>query len=276
MPPPAPLYTAANCNVAYQLNWSLSVFWTAPSPSPAEWLDALRSAVEPDGVRILEHHPRSPTVSQFFLSTKPQIPPFQAVHSVKGRLQYLVRQGLPRAFHRNYAIHSVGSARDTAIRNYIRDQVSHHPRADQRVQQRLAAYQIHAPEVDLSQARRSSHGEFSHNLHLVLVQDGRWSEIRDAVLGKIRDTIQGASRKKGHLLAEAGILPDHIHLALGCDVTEAPLDVALSYLNNLAYAQEMKPVYQYGCYLGTFGAYDRGAIRARHHEEPAASNLPVT
>jgi REP element-mobilizing transposase RayT len=203
------------------------------------------------------------------------VAPSQAVRSVKGRLQYLVRQRLPRAFHRNYAIHSVGSARDTAIRDYIRAQVGHHSWADQRVQQRLAAYQIHAPEVDLSQLRRSSHGEFSHNLHLVLVQDGRWSDIRDAVLGKVRDTIQGASRKKGHLLAEAGILPDHIHLALSCDITEAPLDVALSYLNNLAYAQEMKPVYQYGCYLGTFGAYDRGAIRPHLDAEAAAGNLPV-
>jgi len=42
---------------------------------------------------------------------------------------------------------------------------------------------------------------------------------------------------------------------------ESPLEVAVGYLNNLAYAQGMKRVYQYGFYVGTFGEYDLGAIR---------------
>src|SRR5690242_4121207 len=129
MSPPLPLYTAANCKVAYQLNWSLSLFWKAPRLPPEQWLDALRTAVEPDGVRLLELHPRSPTVGQFLLSTKPHVAPAQAVRSVKGRLQYLVRRQLPQAFHRNYAIHSVGSVRQEVIVNYVRSQVEHHPLA---------------------------------------------------------------------------------------------------------------------------------------------------
>ena len=67
----------------------------------------------------------------------------------------------------------------------------------------------------------------------------------------------------GHLLARAGILSDHVHLALGCGIEESPLQVALGYLNNLAYAQGMTAVYQFGFYVGTFGEYDWGAIR-RH------------
>jgi hypothetical protein len=48
---------------------------------------------------------------------------------------------------------------------------------------------------------------------------------------------------------------------LGCGVAESPSTVALCYLNNLAYAQGMMPVYQYGYYVGRFGEYDLGAIR---------------
>jgi REP element-mobilizing transposase RayT len=263
MPPPAPLYTALTCKPAYQLNWSLSLFWTAPSPAPEQWLPSLRTAVEPDGVRVLEHHRPDATVGHFLLSTKPDVTPAQAVRSVKGRLQYLLREHPPRAFRRNYRISSVGSARHEAIANYVRSQVSHHPMVDERVQQRLAAYQITCPEVDLAAPRRSSHGEFLHNLHLVLVHEGRWCEVRDEILGRVQSMILRASRKKGHLLAEAGILPDHVHLALGCGVTEAPREVALGYLNNPAYAHGMKPVYRTGFYVGTFGAYDLGAIRRR-------------
>jgi hypothetical protein len=72
-----------------------------------------------------------------------------------------------------------------------------------------------------------------------------------------------ASRAKGHRLCRAGILADHVHLLLGCNLTEAPQEVALGYLNNLAYAQQMRPVYQFGFYVGTVGEYDLGAIRGK-------------
>jgi REP element-mobilizing transposase RayT len=268
VPPPTPLYTAQHCRVAYKLYWSLTVFWNTPAPSADEWLAPLRAAVEADGVRILEHHPHAPTTSQFLLSSRPHVAPAQALRSVKGRLQYLLRDRLPRAFRRHYAIHSVGAVTQAVVRNYVHTQLQHHPMADDRVQQRLAASQIHAPDVDLARPRRSSHGEFSHNLHLVFVQRERWHEIRADVLRSLRAMLGAAARKKQHLLADAGLLADHVHLALGCDVAESPLDVALSYLNNLAFAQGMKLVYQLGCYLGTFGAYDLGAIRQHLDAEP--------
>src|SRR5437016_5225948 len=102
MPAPAPLYTAANCSPAFQLNWSLAAFWTAPMLPAADWLPSLRAATEPDGVRVLEHHCKQPTTSQFLLSTTPAVAPQQIIRSVKGRLQYLVRHQLPQAFRRNY------------------------------------------------------------------------------------------------------------------------------------------------------------------------------
>ena len=53
----------------------------------------------------------------------------------------------------------------------------------------------------------------------------------------------------------------HVHVLLGCNLAESPQEVALGYLNNLAYAQEMRRVYQYGFYVGTVGEYDLGAVR---------------
>ena len=62
------------------------------------------------------------------------------------------------------------------------------------------------------------------------------------------------------MLARASIVPEHIHLSLGCNLEESPLDVALSYMNNLAYASEQRPVFKFGCFVGTFGEYDLGVI----------------
>jgi hypothetical protein len=49
-------------------------------------------------------------------------------------------------------------------------------------------------------------------------------------------------------------------MTLGTSPCESPLDVALAYLNNLAYTQGMRPVYRHSCFLGTFGEYDLGAV----------------
>ena len=73
--------------------------------------------------------------------------------------------------------------------------------------------------------------------------------------------ILNASAAKGYWLSRAGILADHVHLTLGCPIDVAPVDVGLGFLNNLAYAQEMRPVYQFGGYLGTFGEYTNRALR---------------
>ena len=50
-------------------------------------------------------------------------------------------------------------------------------------------------------------------------------------------------------------------MALGCGIGDAPLEVALGYLNNLAHVEGMKPVYQFGFFVRTFGSYDEGVIR---------------
>ena len=46
------------------------------------------------------------------------------------------------------------------------------------------------------------------------------------------------------------------HLTVGSNPSESPLTVGLGYMNNLAYACGMKPVFSPGLYMGTIGEYD--------------------
>lgn len=259
--PTEPIYTSANTTAAYQLNWTVTVFWRVAPPEDVQWLLHLGRAVEPDGVRVLEHRFADERTSQFFLSTKPQASPRRFLRSVKGRLQYLVRDRLPKALRRHYAFRGVGSAKTRVVEAYIADQLGHHGMADERVQARLRGLQRVYGETDLSQPRRSAHGQYWYNLHLALANEGRWMEVRDEVLARVAGMAERAAERRGHALSRLSVLPDHMHLALGCHVSESPQEVALCYLNNCAYACDMRPVFRFSYYVGTFGEYDLGAIR---------------
>ena len=258
---PEPLYTSANCKPAFELRWSLALFSTCGLSSSDEWLTDLKKAVEVDGVRILECQASHQPVLHFLLSTKPTISPPQIVKSVKGRLQHRIRSSCPGAFQRNFSLSSVGEVRQDVIENYVASQLGHHRMADDRVQERLAAFQLEFPEIDLSEPVFSSHGRYLFNLHVALVHDGRWCEVREDRLTKTRDMILGVATKRQHRLSRVAILSDHVHLTIGCAIEESPETVALSYMNNLAYAHGMQPLFCRSYYAGTFGTYDMDAVR---------------
>ena len=241
------------------MQWGLTIFWRS-CPGRDDWFAGLAQALEPDGIRLLGHRFESPAVSQFAISTLPHVTPLLVVQRVKGRLQYAVRHQWPKPFRGNYALRSFGKVTREVVERYVASQVEHHSMADTRVAERLARCQIVQEEVDLAQPQRTSQGLFWHNLHLVLVHRDRWMEIREDVLLAVREMIVGASRSKGYLLSRAGILPDHLHLTLGCPIDVAPAYVALGFLNNLAYVHGMRPVFQYGGFVGTFGEYESRAV----------------
>ncbi len=261
MPTVEPTYTIDNCRAAYQLNWSLSLFWNQAALSGEQWLQDLQQVTERDGVRILEHRIAKSNVSQFLLSTTPTVAPAMAVRSVKGRLQHLIRKQQPKAFRRNYSIHSTGSGNSQAIERYVESQLNHHRMADSRVQQRLERYQLHRPDIELSAVRNGTYGQFLYNLHIVLVHADRGVDVREEWLQRTTDTLCRAADKKGHLLSRASPVADHIHIMLGCDVTEPPADVVLSYMNNLSHVHGGRAIFQFGFYVGTFGRYDLNALR---------------
>src|SRR5207248_1140753 len=124
----------------------------------------------------------------------------------------------PKALQRNYALRSFGSATREAVEKYVGSQLNHHRMADPPVQALLARYQIHHPEVDLSQHRSTSHGVYWYNLHVVGVHAERWVEINANVLQQEMEMIERVCRAKSYWLSRGGILPDHFHLALGCPI----------------------------------------------------------
>jgi hypothetical protein len=255
----APIYTADNCTFAYQLIWNLNTFWKEPQCDEG-WLEDLQEATETDGIRILKHRFETQTTSHFLVSTKPAVKPRLIPQRIKGRVQHLIRKQRPKAFRRNYCLRSMGSTRREKVEKYLETQVAHHPMADERVQERMEKYQIHRPDTDLSRQRRTSHGCYWYNLHVVFANGGGWTEIRDQRLMAMRDMVLKASERHGHLLSRAGILASHVHLTLGCDLEEAPDEVALSYMNNPAYACGMERLFTFSRYVGTFGEYDLGAV----------------
>ena len=255
-----PLYTPTNVRPAYQLRWSLALFATSRLPSADAWLPELKNVVERDGVRILEVQARAGDVWQFYLSTQPAIPPPQIVKSIKGRLQHLLRPTKPDAFRRNFSLSAVGDAKREVVEEYVASQLGHHCMADPRVQERLQTYQLAFPDVELAKQQLSSHGAYVYSLHVVLVHEGRWNEVREEQLDKTRDMVLRAAQHKQHRLSRLSMLADHLHFVAGIPFRQSPQDVALAYMNNLAYAHDMQSVFCASYYVGTVGEYDTGAI----------------
>ncbi len=204
MPAPSPIYTIDNCRTAFQLDWSLSIFWHQ-QPSAAEWLEALQAATEADGVRVLKHCFVDERMSQFLVSTKPAVSPHALVRSVKGRLQYLIRSDRPKAFQRNYCLRSVGSVTREDVEAYVRGQPGHHPMADPRVQAIFERNQICNPHVALSRPREGDHAIYWYNLHLVLAHAERFREVCEERIAARRAMIVGVCEKQGYLLSRPAL-----------------------------------------------------------------------
>ncbi len=263
-----PLYTPTTVKAAYQLRWSLSLFAHSELPSIETWLDEIKQVVERDGVRLLEARFRPRNTWQFFLSTQPEIAPPEIVKSVKGRLQHSIQKTTPNAFRRNFLLTSVGEAKRQVVEDYVASQLDHHKILDERTQVLLSKFQMEFPEVDISQKQTTAHGAYLYNLHMVLVHAGRWNELREEKLACSRDMLIRVARNKGHRISRLAILSDHLHFVVGAPPASSPQEVALVYLNNLAYAHGMKELYSQSYYAGTVGEYDAWAIREELDRSP--------
>src|SRR5262249_6182471 len=99
-----------------------------------------------------------------------------------------------------------------------------------------------------------------YNLHLVLVHEGRRNEIQDDQLDRTHNMALRVARQKQHRLSRLSMLADHVHLVAGIPFHLSPQEVALSYMNNVAFARDMQRVFSSSYYVGTVGEYDTGAI----------------
>lgn len=256
-----PTYTPANTRAAFQLNWSIALFGQHPIPKPDNWLQTLITATEPDGVRILSAEHRSENVIQFFASTRPGVSPSEIIRSVKGRLQYLIRTSVPKAFRRNYHIQSVGEANSAVLDQYVAVQLQRHFMVDDRVNATLQRQQFHDLSIDLSQLRIGTYGQYLNSLHVCLENADGWNETRETELQKVRNAVVDASRKRSWQLSRIGMLSNHLHVLIGASVTDSPESVVLALMNEIAQMSEGKPILKFSYYVGSFGPYNRGVFR---------------
>ncbi len=56
-------------------------------------------------------------------------------------------------------------------------------------------------------------------------------------------------------------MPDHLHIALRGNLEHSPEEIALAFLNNLAYMMGQNAVWQFGYHVSTFGEYRMDAMR---------------
>jgi len=266
---PEPLYRPADLRPAYQLRYSWTG-WPSKAPFPGDLLTRVLPDIAPewekDGLRVLESSLASEQI-QLTLSTTPQVAPVTLASRVKGRIQHHCRRrGTPIDFSRKLAVRSLGDATRAQVETYVRNQVPNEPLADERFRAMLAPFTVVNPRVDLSKPTESNSGRYWYNLHLVLVVRDQYRIGEAATLAKVRDTALRVCAKKDYAASTLAVLPDHLHLALRGAVAHSPEEIALSFLNNLAYVLGQRPWWEAGYYAGTFGEYGMAAVRSKDGE----------
>ena len=261
MAKPVPIYTVENTNFAFQLLWSVAIFWKERGAGDA-WLPELKTQCEAAGLRILQHRLTENGCSLFLVSTRPQTTGSEVIRGIKGRLQALVRKTRPNVLRRNYELHSIGSTTRDKTEAYVARQLDHHDIDPEQIRStKLDDLQFINPDVDLGKLRFTSHGRFVCNLHIGFRFTADTIPLSANALGKVRSVVRRTADRHGFFLSRFGLLEDHVHLVIGIATTDSPAEVAVSFMNNIAWVFKMHPVLWKSCYIGTIGEFNLGAVR---------------
>ncbi len=262
--PVSPYYTSAHVNPAYQLryNWT---GWPSRAPLPPQpgqdFFTELSERWEGDGIRLLEHT-WTPDQIHIVTSTKPFVSPAFAAARIKGRLQHALREhDTPVKFRRKFAIRTIGEAKEKTVETYIENQVANSDFADPRFARFLRKFSVVDRKVDLNSPSRSRSGRYWYNLHLVLAVQQRCTITNEKGLRTLRDGSLKIAQVKNYGISRLAVMPDHLHLALRGEITVSPEDIALSFMNNLAYMMNCRALWEASYYVGTIGHYDMGVVR---------------
>jgi REP element-mobilizing transposase RayT len=263
--PPQPNYTPESIDrPAYQMRFSWTCWPSGDEVFPGcsqEILREVQAKWDADGIRMLEHR-WSLAMIQFTISVKPHVSPVFLAARLKGRLGHALRQtGMPVKFSRKVSVRSLGDATRAPIEEYVRQQIPRAKYVDPRTEQFLKQFTVGNSKVDLSAPSETNSGRYWYNLHLVLVTAQRVQYFDTASLTKIRDGCFRIAEKKGHQISVASVVPDHLHLALRGNIEHSAEEIALGFMNNLAYQFGSKPIWDCGYYAGTFGEYDMQCVR---------------
>jgi REP element-mobilizing transposase RayT len=260
---PQPIYTTS-IHLAYHLRFG----WTAwPSngvfpawPEDGDW-DDLLEAWESDGMRLLEHQ-HAPDRLQMTFSTRPEVAPEFLAARAKGRLQHAFRiGGTPISFSRKLAVRSIGHNTRNDVQQYVREQVQRAELADESYRENMQRHVFSDPSCDLTRPSETRSGRYWYNLHVVLVVAERYRMGSGETPARIRHACLKTAGKHGCHVADLSVMPDHLHVAMRGNPGMSPQDIALSLMNNTAFALGQVRFWEDGYYVGTFGEYTMSAVR---------------
>ncbi|MBN1673594.1 MAG: transposase [Kiritimatiellae bacterium] len=260
---PKPLYSPKALHVSHALRYdwtgwlSDGVFFPGHTLRVAGGLAPLWAK---DGLQFIEAKQQADRL-QILFRVQPQVSPVFFAGRVKGRLQHALRQaGTPVAFSRKLAVRTLGDNTRKAVEGYIRKQIVKEDFVDPRYVKRLQDYTVAQPDVDLAEPAARKRSRYWYNLHLVLVVWGRRTITDYKLLAALRDQCFAVARKKDYAIKSLSVMPDHLHAALRGNPDHSPEEIALGFLNNLAFAAGRERVWQDHYYVGTFSEYDVNVI----------------
>lgn len=257
-------YINHNIHPAHDIHYSWTGWpragTTFPETCPTDLPTRLAEAFLPDGLE-LESHLWNPQQTHLSFRAPPDRAPTWIAQRVKGRLDHALRkEGLDVSFSRKVALRAFGHNRTPTVEAYVRDQLDHIDLAGPRYRQTLANAAINNAKTDLSEPAASSHGRYWYNLHLVFVVEQRYRIGNPAFLKQLREQIIALTASRGCALKRAAIMPDHLHIALRGNPCRSPSDTALDLQQATAEVARCR-LWEEKFYVGTFGAYDCGAVK---------------
>jgi REP element-mobilizing transposase RayT len=261
---PNPIYTDQDLKPAFHLRytwtgWPTSGTQFPPQPSAA-FFEQLDDAWQSDALKRIATNWQTNKI-QFTFSTVPAVSPSLFVARVKGRLQHALRAGGTSVkFSRKVAFRGIGENHSHEVKNYIQKQVDKERLVDPKFAEMLRRFTILDESVSLDEPSETNSGRYWYNLHVVLVVASRERIRSEDDFAELDRAAQATAHKHDHKLAARAWMPDHLHVALRGNIEESPGEIAMSLMNNTAYAMGQNAIWQRGFYTGTFSEYDVRAI----------------
>ncbi len=252
------IYTKENIRIVHNLHYGWTG-WTNEACFPAS-SDAVVKQCAPlwfdDGLQ-LESCKIQQNEIQCLFKAIPQVSPVFCCARVKGRLQHAFRKNSsPIDFSRKIGFRSLGDNTREIVQKYIAGQAVKSDYIDPRFKEWLEKFNSKFERVNIAEPEQPSHGCYWYALHIVIVvKDRRFPMTLSHTFEKVRFTAIYISNEISCELAEISVMPDHIHMALRGNINLSPQDIALSFLNGLAYAMGSNACWSEEAYVGSFSEY---------------------
>ena len=261
---PRPIYTPKSVHAVHALRYAWTGWLSGRTSFPTTTPDAIgntRTLWQADGLALLDYRVRGDS-TQILFEAGAHTSPLLASQRVKGRLQHALRLAdTPVKFSRKVALRSLGDNTRSVVEGYLGKQVAKEGFVDPRFIERMKAYTIEKDDTDLREPVSTNSGQYWYNLHLVLVTSGRRRVVDYQRLAAVRDAVLRVVAGKGYLLKSLSVMPDHVHVAFRGDLSQSPADIALSFMNNLAFLLGRNRIWDDRYYVGTFSEYGADVVR---------------